>query len=111
VSIDLTDNRAVEIINSGKFVIIDFFANWCGPCKAISPIIDNVSEKYTDKIIIGKINVDENTELLEQYEIKSIPTILFFRNGELIDKTVGAVTMQVLENKIKLLMSENININ
>lgn len=96
---ELRDKEAIELINSKEMVIIDLFAKWCGPCKTLSPIIDKLAEKYSDKIIVGKINIDENSELTEKYGVQSIPTILLFKNGEMVDKSVGMIGLEKLEEK------------
>jgi thioredoxin 1 len=85
-------------------VVVDFWAEWCGPCRAIAPIIGELATEYEGKVAIGKMNVDDNTETPGQYGIRNIPTILFFKNGELIDKQVGMVQKSALEDKIKALL-------
>ena len=82
MALTITDANAKELIASGKPVIIDFWATWCGPCVAMSPIIDELATEYEGQVIIGKYNVDEEGDLSSQYRIMSIPTILFFKNGE-----------------------------
>ena len=76
------ENYETEVLKSDKLVLIDFYADWCGPCKMMSPIIDEIAEEVGDKIKVGKINVDENQELAMEYEVMSIPTIIILQNGE-----------------------------
>ena len=78
-----------EIIEENKLVIIDFWAEWCAPCKAIAPILDELAVELNEKLLIGKVNLDENQDLAMKYSIRSIPTILFFKDGELKDTKVG----------------------
>ena len=86
------DNFEKEVINSNKTVLIDFYADWCGPCKLMSPIVDEISEELADTLKVGKVNVDDNIELAEKFEIMSIPTLLIFKNGEMANKIIGAVS-------------------
>ncbi len=105
---EITDaNFEQEILNSGKPAMIDFWAVWCGPCRMIEPIIEELAEKYKDKAVIGKMNVDENYNVPVQYGIRAIPTILFFKDGEVVDRVVGVVPAAVLEEKLKKLIGEN----
>ena len=83
------ENYETEVLKSDKLVLIDFYADWCGPCKMMSPIIDEIAEEVGDKIKVGKINVDENQELAIQYNIVSIPTLMFLKNGKLLKTIVG----------------------
>ena len=78
-----------EVIKSDKIVIVDFYAEWCGPCKMMSPVIDKIAEELGDTVKVGKVNSDENMELVEHYEIMSIPTIMIFKNGEISKKFIG----------------------
>jgi thioredoxin 1 len=93
------DNFA-ELLESEKLVIVDFWATWCGPCRMLTPILDEVEEEMPDEIQVVKVNVDDADEIAAQYRIMSIPTLLFFKNGELVDKTVGAMPKNVLVDKI-----------
>lgn len=83
------ENYETEVLKSDKLVLIDFYADWCGPCKMMSPIIDEIAEEVGDKIKVGKINVDENQELAMEYEVMSIPTIIILQNGEVKNSCVG----------------------
>ena len=97
MAIQFTDQTAKEAIESGKTVVIDFWATWCGPCMKLGPVVEELAEKYGDKAIIGKLNIDENDEIVAENRIRSIPTVLFFKGGEAVDRSVGLVkTMCVL---------------
>lgn len=100
----ITDANFKELLEGGQPLVVDFWAEWCGPCKMISPLIDELATEYEGKVIIGKVNVDENEDLPIEYGIRSIPTILFFKNGELAEKHVGAATKEVIDSKIKSLL-------
>lgn len=83
-------NFQSEVLTSNKLSIVDFWAEWCGPCRAIGPIIEDLSKEYDGKVNVGKVNVDHNPQISMNYGITSIPAILFFKNGEVVDKMVGA---------------------
>lgn len=104
MALEITDSNVEGILKEGKPVVIDFWAPWCGPCKMVGPIVDELAEEFKDQVIIGKCDVDENTDLPAQYGIRNIPTILFFKNGEIVDKQVGAVTKAALSEKVKALL-------
>jgi len=89
------------VLKSDKLVMVDFWATWCGPCKMIAPTVKQLAIDYKGKIVVGKLDVDQNQVTAAQYGIDGIPAILFFKNGKLIDKQVGFVSKEVLENKIK----------
>lgn len=88
-------------IKSGMPVLVDFWAEWCGPCKAVSPIVDQIATEYAGKLKVVKVNVDDNQDLASRYGIMSIPTLLFLKNGEEKDKIVGAVPKSKIEDKVK----------
>ena len=83
-----------------KLVIVDFWATWCGPCRMLSPLLDEVEEEMADKITVVKVNVDDADEIAMRYRIMNIPTLLFFKNGQLVDKSVGAMPKNLLVDKI-----------
>ena len=89
MALELTDGNIKEIINSGKPVVVDFWAEWCGPCKALSPTIDEISQELGTGMKVCKINVDENQSLAQQFRVMSIPTVVFFKNGEAVNRFVG----------------------
>ncbi|MBR4735864.1 MAG: thioredoxin [Bacteroidales bacterium] len=96
-----TNTNFQELLQDTKLVIVDFWATWCGPCRMLSPILDEVEEEMADKITVVKVNVDDADEIAAQYRIMSIPTLLFVKNGQIVDKTVGAMPKAALVEKIK----------
>lgn len=105
MALELTDaNFAENVLNSDKPVIVDFWAVWCGPCRMVGPIVEELANDYGDKAVIGKLDVDNNPEIAQKYGIRNIPTILFMKNGEVVDKQVGAASKDVLEAKLKAMM-------
>lgn len=95
-----TNTNFGELLQDGKLVIVDFWATWCGPCRMLSPLLDEVEEEMADKISVVKVNVDDADEIAMKYRIMNIPTLLFFKGGQLVDKTVGAMPKNVLVDKI-----------
>ena len=95
-----TNTNFDELLQDGKLVIVDFWATWCGPCRMLSPLLDEVEEEMADKVTVVKVNVDDADEIAMRYRIMNIPTLLFFKNGQQVDKTVGAMPKNVLVDKI-----------
>ena len=88
---EITDANFQQVVAEGSPLVIDFWATWCGPCRMLGPVVDEIANEYEGKVRVGKLNVDENPNTCEQFGIMSIPTLLFFKNGELVDRTVGAL--------------------
>lgn len=105
MAIEVTDaNFDTLVKTSDKPVMIDFWAVWCGPCKMIAPVVEELAHEYKDKAIIGKLDVDNNPAVASTLGIRSIPTLLFFKNGELVDRHVGFATKEVLAHKLDALI-------
>ncbi|RLE10392.1 thioredoxin [Candidatus Aerophobetes bacterium] len=99
-------NWEEEVIKSDIPVMVDFWAEWCMPCRMVSPIVEKISNEYEERIKVGKLNVDENPSIATRYRIMAIPAVLFFKNGDLVDQVVGAVPKRVLEEKVKKVLNE-----
>lgn len=103
---EFTDaNFKQEVLQSDKVTLIDLWAEWCGPCRMMTPIVDELSTEYNGRAVIGKLNVDDNPEVPTEYNVRGIPTFLLFKNGELKEKIVGMQTKQALQNKIEALLN------
>ncbi len=100
MALQITDANFDELANSGKLVVLDFWAEWCGPCRMVSPIIDELATEYEGKAIIGKMDVDNNDEVVGRFGVRNIPTVLFIKNGEIVDKVVGATKKDTFVSKI-----------
>jgi len=98
----ITDANFSSVLNENEITVVDFWADWCGPCKMLIPIIDNLSEKNND-VSIGKVNIDDVSSLATKYGIRNIPTLLFFKNGQVVDKAIGVQSEVMLQNKINSL--------
>ena len=101
----LTDSNFSELVEQAQMpVVVDFWATWCGPCRMISPIVDKMAEKYEGKVKVVKCNVDESTDIPMKFGIRNIPTLLFFKGGELVDRVVGAVSQAEIEKHIEKIL-------
>ncbi len=97
----MTDATFTEAINSSKLILVDFWAAWCAPCRAVSSVVEELGKRYAGKLVVGKMNVDENREIPLQFGIQSIPTLLLFKDGKVVDMVVGAVPRAHLEEFVK----------
>lgn len=105
MAFEFTDSNFQETALDNKGVaVVDFWAEWCGPCRLITPIIDDLSKEYDGRAVVGKVNVDNNPEVSSKYGVRSIPTILFIKDGEVVDKHVGTATKAALSQKIEALL-------
>ncbi|MDV3309154.1 MAG: thioredoxin [Cyclobacteriaceae bacterium] len=100
-TIELNDSNFDQVVNSDKPVLVDFWAEWCGPCKMIGPLVEELASEYEGKAVIAKLNVDENPGVTARYGIRNIPTLLVFKNGQIVDKQVGAVPKSILAQKLE----------
>ena len=101
MAVEITDSNFKEIVESGKPILIDFWAQWCGPCLAMGPVIEELAKEYDGKAVVGKLDVDNNPQVSQQFGIRNIPTILFFKDGQLVDKHVGAAPKNILTKKLE----------
>lgn len=104
MAITFNDENLKQAIESGKPVVVDFWATWCGPCRMIAPIVEELAAQYEGQVTIGKYDVDEGTDMAVEYGVRNIPTLLFFKDGKLVDRNVGSTTRDALEAKVKALL-------
>lgn len=102
--VNVSDANYREVLAAGQPVVLDFWAEWCGPCRMVSPIIDELAEEYAGRITVGKVNVDENDTVVAEYGIRNIPTVLFFKDGQVVDKQVGAAQKAAFVEKMNKLL-------
>ena len=104
MALKITDENFEALLAEGKPVVVDFWAEWCGPCKQVGPHIEELAEEYKDTVNIGKCDVDDSFDLTAKYGVRNIPTILFIKNGEIVDKQVGATSKTALKEKVEALL-------
>ena len=105
MAVEFTEGNFEELaLKSDKPVLVDFWAEWCGPCRMVGPLVDEIHTEYDGKAVVGKVNVDNNQAIATKYGVRSIPTIIFLKNGEVVDKSVGAVPKQTLIDKLEAAM-------
>jgi len=101
MTIEITDSNFEEVVlKADKPVLVDFWAEWCGPCRMVGPVVEELSNEYQGKAVIGKVDVDNNPEVSMKFGIRNIPALLFFKDGEIVDKQIGAVPKSVLAEKL-----------
>ena len=100
MALEITDSTFSEIINSDKPVLVDFWATWCGPCRMLGPIIEEIATDFEGKAVVGKVDVDNNQQISMEFGIRNIPTVLIFKNGEVVDKLVGVSPKEVIAQKL-----------
>ena len=102
---EINDSNYSEVLAQNKPMVLDFWATWCGPCRMVGPVIQQLADQYEGQVIVGKVNIEEDADnLVAQFGIRNIPTILFMKNGEVVDKVVGAAPKPTLEAKLKALL-------
>lgn len=89
-----------EVLNNDKPVLVDFWAEWCGPCRVMEPVLEDISSSMADKLVVSKLNVDENPEITQQFQVMSIPTMILFKGGQPVDQLVGAMPKEAVVNKL-----------
>ena len=104
MALQITDANFEELLGTGKPMVLDFWAEWCGPCRMVSPIIDELAQEYEGRVTIGKMNVDENDDVVGRFGIRNIPTVIFFKNGEMVDKIGGATSKDKFKEKVENLL-------
>ncbi len=104
MEIEITEQNFESLVNSGKPVVVDFWATWCGPCRRLAPVIEELAAQYDGKVIIGKCDIEENVELTEKFGIMNVPTVVFLKGGQEADRLVGVAGKNIYEEKINSLL-------
>ena len=104
MALQITDSNFNELVNSGKPMVLDFWAEWGGPCRMVSPIIDELAAEYEGRVIVGKMDVDSNDEIVGKFGVRNIPTVIFIKDGKVVDKIVGATSKDKFVAKIEALL-------
>jgi thioredoxin 1 len=102
--LEITTDNFDALQAEGKPMVVDFSATWCGPCKRVAPILDGLAQAYEGQVIIGKCDIEDNDDLVSKFGIRNVPTVLFIKNGEVVDKQVGLVAKNVFEDKLKSIL-------
>jgi thioredoxin 1 len=106
MALELNRHNFVETIKNNKVVMVDFWAPWCGPCRMVAPVIEELAKEYEGRAVIAKVNTDENQDIAMEFQIRSIPTVLFFKNGELVDGLIGAAPKNMYQEKLERLLAD-----
>lgn len=104
MEVSINNQNLAEVLASSTVVLVDFWATWCGPCRMLAPVVEEVAAEFEGKVVVAKCNVDEAREVAMQYRIMSIPTLIYFKNGEVVDKTVGVVSKEDIVSKLNNLL-------
>ncbi|MGN1226830.1 MAG: thioredoxin [Candidatus Cryptobacteroides sp.] len=104
MEVSINNQNLAEVLASSSVVLVDFWATWCGPCRMLAPVVEEVAAEFEGKVVVAKCNVDEAREVAMQYRVMSIPTLIYFKNGEVVDKTVGVVSKEDIVSKLNNLL-------
>ncbi|MBP3774432.1 MAG: thioredoxin [Bacteroidaceae bacterium] len=104
MEIQFTDQNFEEYAAQGKPMLIDFYADWCGPCRRLGPVVEQLAQKYEGQVLIGKCDADENAALVERFGVRNIPALFFLKGSEVVDKSIGAVPASMLEEKLQSIL-------
>ena len=104
MALQITEQNFDELMAQGKPMVVDFWATWCGPCKKIGPYIEDLAKAYEGQAIVGKVDIEESDELAMRFGVRNIPTVLYIKNGEVVDKNIGAAAKSVFEDKLKAIL-------